>query len=233
MSEEQIKNDGNNESNERTEEEIIEEEKDLFEEILKTMGIDLELLAPLLEKIRTSSQQNNGEEFMQAVHSLLGFVGDSTEKTRPEMQKFRKEIFASLKPFIDEIVKASLLEAIVYIEEARADAGEQTLNAHERMQATEAALIADMIDALVATDKISRAEALEIVKIKVGRTQNISLSFPTTKVSSNASGNRTKSKEEVINDFMKLTQENPEEMLNLLFSPKGNLTGLDPRSMMS
>jgi len=194
-----------------------------IESLLEAIGINGERISEKITALEQAKENDDADAFLAALHELLDTIGESTETASPEIGRLRTEFVGILKPIIDVLVKDSVIDIYAYIENARIAAAQTTLEAHKKMNELNAELIADEIECYKKKG-LTKKEALELIKTRLGRPQNISLSFPTTHVAAQT-GSAKKSKKEIIGDFVNLAQQDPEALIKAMTSMRGSFAG--------
>lgn len=204
---------------EKTDEQINEEidkETEFFENLLKTIGVDIDGISEKIEVLKKSKESKDPQACITALHDLLNTIGESTETAAPGIKLLKKEAISALKPIIDLLLKDSLVDIYGYLEEIKADCVEQTLEAHKRMNGAKAKLLADSVNQYI-ENGFSREEALTFIRAELGKPQYISLNYSPHSFTSQES---QRTKEQIISDFMKVAQEDPEILLKLLLTAR-------------
>ncbi|MFA6097356.1 MAG: hypothetical protein WC788_07060 [Candidatus Paceibacterota bacterium] len=194
-----------------------------IESILEALGINGERISEKITAVEQAKENDDADAYLAALHELLDTIGESAETASPEIGKLRSEVVGIIRPIIDVLVKDSVIDIYAYIENARIEAAQTTLEAHKKMNELNAELIANEIECYKKKG-LTKKEAIELIKTRLGRPQNISLSFPTTHVAAQA-GSAKKSKKEIISDFVNLAQQDPEALIKAMTSMRESFAG--------
>lgn len=213
-----------NKKENQTEKESEEGKQDFVELLLGAIGMDLDGISKKIEELEKARNDKDPVAYIGTLDSLLNLIGESTGNAAPEIEKIKRKAIEIIKPLIDLFIKDSLIDTLQYAQEMKVDAYKRTTDVRKEIYKLEAKSLFDQVTCLVEAG-FTKKESLDLIKTKLGRPpQNISFSPTMNK----ALLSNQRSKEQIVNDFIKLTKDNPETLLKVLSLVQSSFSGRFP-----